>query len=219
MCKSYKMRWCKVPPEITAAMVKTLRERTGAGMMDCKRALEETGGDLERAQEVLRERGLAAAQKREGRQTAEGLVHAYIHHGGRVGVLVEVNCETDFVARTDDFREFVHNIALQIAATNPGYVRREEVPADIVERERRLLFQQAAAEGKPEHIRERIVSGRLDKFFSELCLEEQPFVRDDSLTIRELTQSLIAKVGENIRIRRFARFVLGESEDDSAGSE
>lgn len=198
-------------PEITAEMVRTLRERTGAGMMDCKRALQETGGDLERAQDVLRERGLAAAQKKAGRQTAEGLVHAYIHHGGRVGVLIEVNCETDFVARTEDFQAFVHDMAMQVAATNPRYVRREEVPADVVEKERQIFRQQALAEGKPENIVDRIVDGRLDKFFAEICLEEQPFIKDGDRTIRDLVQELIAKLGENIRIRRFVRFELGAS--------
>src|SRR5690606_3193469 len=185
VCRSSRTRWYRVP-EITAEMVRTLRERTGAGMMDCKRALQETGGDLERAQDVLRERGLAAAQKKAGRQTAEGLVHAYIHHGGRVGVLIEVNCETDFVARTEDFQAFVHDMAMQVAATNPRYVRREEVPADVVEKERQIFRQQALAEGKPENIVDRIVDGRLDKFFAEICLEEQPFIKDGDRTIRDL---------------------------------
>jgi len=205
-------------PEITAELVRTLRERTGAGMMDCKRALEETGGDLDRAQQILRERGLAAAQKKAGRQTAEGLVHAYIHHGGRVGVLVEVNCETDFVARTDDFRAFVHDVAMQVAATNPSYVRREDVPADVVAREREVYRKQALAEGKPEQVVDRIVEGRLEKFFEQVCLEEQPFIKDGDRTIRELTQELIAKLGENIRIRRFVRFELGAAEPGDSGA-
>lgn len=204
-------------PEITVDLIRTLRERTGAGMMDCKRALEEAGGDLERAQEVLRERGLAAAQKKAGRQTAEGLVHAYIHHGGRVGVLIEVNCETDFVARTEDFQAFVHDLALQVAATSPRYVRRDEVPAGIVDKERQIYRQQALSEGKPEQVVDRIVEGRLDKFFAEVCLEEQPFVKDGDRTIRDLVQELIARLGENIRIRRFVRFELGADEPDDDG--
>ncbi|HEX6989996.1 MAG TPA: translation elongation factor Ts [Bacillota bacterium] len=205
-------------PEITAELVRTLRERTGAGMMDCKRALEATGGDLDRAQEVLRERGLAAAQKKAGRQTAEGVVEAYVHHGGRVGVLIEVNCETDFVARTEDFRAFAHDMAMQVAATSPQYVRRDEVPGELVERERQIYRQQALAEGKPERVVDRIVEGRLDKFFQQICLEEQPFIKDGDRTVRELTQALIARLGENIRIRRFVRFELGAAEagDDGA---
>ncbi|HEY8449600.1 MAG TPA: translation elongation factor Ts [Bacillota bacterium] len=199
--------------EITAQRVKELRELTGAGMMDCKRALEEAGGDLDKAQELLRAKGLAAAQKKQGRQASEGLIDAYIHHGGRVGVLVEVNCETDFVARTEEFRNFVHDVALQVAAARPLYVRREEVPAAVIEREREIYRQQAANEGKPAHVVERIVEGKLEKFFATVCLEEQPFIRDGDVTIRELTQQLIARLGENIRIRRFARFELGERLD------
>ncbi|PZN07254.1 MULTISPECIES: translation elongation factor Ts [Thermaerobacter] len=194
---------------VSAKQVAELRARTGAGMMDCKRALEEAGGDMEKAALLLREWGMAAAAKKAGRATAEGLVHAYIHGQGRIGVLIEVNCETDFVAATDDFRQLVHELAMQVAATAPQYVRREDVPAEVVERERELLRRQAEAEGKPAHIVDRIVEGRLDKFFSQVCLEEQPYIRDDSITVGDLIKQAIAKLGENIRVRRFARFELG----------
>jgi elongation factor Ts len=196
--------------EISAALVKELRERTGAGMMDCKKALAEAGGDMERAIEILREKGLASAAKKAGRVAAEGMIDAYIHAGGRIGVLVEVNCETDFVAKNTDFREFVHDIAMHIAAANPQYVRREEVPAEVVEREREILRTQTLNEGKPEHIVDKIVEGRLDKFFKEVCLLEQPFVKDPDKTIDQLVKEKIAQIGENISIRRFARFVVGE---------
>ncbi|HEY8552623.1 MAG TPA: translation elongation factor Ts [Thermaerobacter sp.] len=194
---------------VSAKQVAELRARTGAGMMDCKRALEEAGGDMEKAALLLRQWGMAAAAKKAGRATAEGLVHAYIHGQGRIGVLIEVNCETDFVAATDDFRQLVHELAMQVAATAPQYVRREDVPAEVVERERELLRRQAEAEGKPAHIVDRIVEGRLDKFFSQVCLEEQPYIRDDSITVGDLIKQAIAKLGENIRVRRFARFELG----------
>jgi elongation factor Ts len=196
--------------EISAALVKELRERTGAGMMDCKKALAEAGGDMERAIEILREKGLASAAKKAGRVAAEGVIDAYIHAGGRIGVLVEVNCETDFVAKNADFREFVHDIAMHIAAANPQYVRREEVPSEVVEREREILRTQTLNEGKPEHIVDKIVEGRLDKFFKEVCLLEQPFVKDPDKTIDQLVKEKIAQIGENISIRRFARFVVGE---------
>lgn len=194
---------------ISAKQVAELRARTGAGMMDCKRALEESGGDMERAAELLREWGMASAAKKAGRETAEGLVHAYIHGQGRIGVLIEVNCETDFVAATDDFRRLVNELAMQVAAANPQYVRREDVPADVVEREREILRKQAEAEGKPAHIVDKIVEGRLEKFFAQVCLEEQPYIRDDSITVGDLIKQAIAKLGENIRVRRFARFELG----------
>lgn len=194
---------------VSAKQVAELRARTGAGMMDCKRALEESGGDLERAAELLREWGMAAAAKKAGRETAEGLVHAYIHGQGRIGVLIEVNCETDFVAATEDFRRLVNELAMQVAATNPQYVRREDVPAEVVEGKREILRKQAEAEGKPAHIVEKIVEGRLEKFFSEVCLEEQPYIRDDSITVGDLIKQAIAKLGENIRVRRFVRFELG----------
>jgi elongation factor Ts len=196
--------------EISAAKVKELRERTGAGMMDCKKALTEAGGDMERAVELLREKGLASAAKKAGRVAAEGIIDAYIHAGGRIGVLVEVNCETDFVAKNTDFREFVHDVAMHIAAANPQYVRREEVPAEVVERERDILRTQTLNEGKPEHIVDKIVEGRIDKFFKEVCLLEQPFVKDPDKTIDQLVKEKIAQIGENISIRRFSRFVVGE---------
>ncbi|GMA61539.1 translation elongation factor Ts [Alicyclobacillus fastidiosus] len=196
--------------EVTAAMVKELREKTGAGMMDCKKALTEAEGDLERATEVLRERGLASAAKKAGRVAAEGLVESYIHAGGRIGVLVEVNCETDFVAKNEDFRTFVKDVAMHIAAANPQYVRREEVPQDIVEKEREILRVQTLNEGKPEKIVEKIVEGRIDKFFKDICLMEQQFVKDPDKTIDTLLREKIATIGENISIRRFARYVVGE---------
>ncbi|MCL6447752.1 MAG: translation elongation factor Ts [Armatimonadetes bacterium] len=196
--------------EITAAMVKELRERTGAGMMDCKKALTETGGDLQKAVDYLREKGLAAAAKKAGRVTTEGLVDAYIHPGGKVGVLLEVNCETDFVARTDDFRALVHDLAMQVAAARPEYVRREDVPADVIEREKEILAAQAAAEGKPEKVLPKIVEGRLEKYFKETCLLEQPFIKNQDVTIQQLLNEHIARLGENISVRRFARFELGE---------
>ena len=195
---------------ITPQMVKELRERTQAGMMDCKRALEETGGDMEKAVDYLRQKGLAAAAKKAGRLAADGLVDAYIHPGGRVGVLVEVNCETDFVAKTEDFQELVRDIAMHIAAMRPEYVRREDIPAEVIEHEKRILASRAQEEGKPEHIIEKIVSGRLEKFYSEVCLLEQPFVKDPAKTVGQLVQEAIAKLGENIQVRRFARFERGE---------
>ncbi|EPZ46236.1 MULTISPECIES: translation elongation factor Ts [Alicyclobacillus] len=196
--------------EITAAMVKELREKTGAGMMDCKKALTEAEGDIERATEVLRERGLASAAKKAGRVAAEGLVEAYIHAGGRIGVLVEVNCETDFVAKNEDFRAFVKDVAMHIAAASPQYVRREDVPSDVVEKEREILRAQTLNEGKPEHIVDKIVEGRIDKFFKDICLLEQEFVKDPDKTVETLLREKIATIGENISIRRFARYVVGE---------
>ena len=195
---------------ITAEMVKELRERTGAGMMDCKKALVETGGNMERAVEVLREKGLAAAAKKAGRITAEGRVEAYIHGAGRIGVLVEVNCETDFVAKTDEYREFCKDIAMQIAAARPEYVSREEVPEIVIEKEKAILRTQALNEGKPEKVVDRIVEGRLDKFFKEVCLLEQPFIKNPDITVKERLMELISRIGENVTIRRFARFELGE---------
>lgn len=196
--------------EIPAKLVKELRERTGAGMMDCKKALMETGGDIEKAIIYLREKGLAAAAKRAGRVAAEGVITAYIHPGNRVGVLVEVNCETDFVARTEEFRQFAHDIALQIAAAKPEYVAREDVPSEVIEREKEILRAQARNEGKPEHVIEKMVEGRLEKFFKEVCLLEQPFIKNPEITVRDLLNELIAKIGENIVIRRFVRYELGE---------
>ena len=196
--------------EITAALVKELRERTGAGMMDCKKALSATDGDLEKAIDFLREKGLAAAAKKAGRVAAEGLVEAYIHGGGRIGVLVEVNCETDFVAKTDAFKELVKDIAIHIAATNPSYLKREEVPTAELEQEQAVLAEQARNEGKPEKIIEKMVAGRIEKYYKEVCLMEQPFVKDPDKTISDLITESIAKIGENISIRRFTRYQLGE---------
>ncbi len=195
---------------ITAEMVKELRERTGAGMMDCKRALTETAGDMDKAITYLREKGLAAAAKKAGRIAAEGLVDSYIHLGGRIGVLVEVNCETDFVAKTDVFRAFVKDIAMQIAAAKPEYVSREEVPQEVLEREKEIYRSQAKNEGKPDNVAEKIVAGRIEKYFKEACLLEQPFIKDPDLTIQQLLNAKIAQIGENILIRRFARFERGE---------
>lgn len=196
--------------EITAALVKELRERTGAGMMDCKKALSATDGDLEKAIDFLREKGLAAAAKKAGRVAAEGLVEAYIHGGGRIGVLVEVNCETDFVAKTDAFKELVKDIAMHIAATNPSYLKREEVPTAELEHEQAVLAEQARNEGKPEKIIEKMVAGRIEKYYKEVCLMEQPFVKDPDKTISDLITESIAKIGENISIRGFTRYQLGE---------
>jgi len=195
---------------ITAAEVKELREKTGAGMLDCKKALEEANGDMTRAAEILREKGLAAAAKKAGRIATEGVVESYIHGGGRIGVLVEVNCETDFVGKTDQFREFVRDIAMHIAASNPKYVRREEVPQEELDKEREILRTQALNEGKPEKVVEKIVEGRISKYFEENCLLEQPFVKDPDKTVQELLNEKISTIGENISIRRFARFELGE---------
>lgn len=195
---------------VTAQKVKELREKTGVGMMDCKKALTETNGDMDKAIELLREKGLAAASKKSSRIAAEGIVEAYIHGDGRIGVLVEVNSETDFVAKNEDFRDFVKDIAMQIAATNPQYVRREEVPADIVEKEKEILRAQALNEGKPEKIVDKMVEGRIEKFYQEICLLEQPFIKDPDKTVQELLTEKIAVIGENLNIRRFARFEKGE---------
>lgn len=204
--------------QIDAQEVKALREKTGAGMMDCKKALVEAGGDEEKAITILREKGLAAAAKRAGRIAAEGMVESYIHLGGRVGVLVEVNCETDFVARNEQFRTFVKDICLQIAATNPAYLSKDDVPAEVLEKERQILRAQALNEGKPEKVIDKIVEGRIEKFYKENCLLEQPFIRDQEVTIKDLLVSLIAKIGENIVIRRYSRFALGEGFTGSPGS-
>lgn len=195
---------------VTANDVKVLRERTGAGMMDCKKALTEASGDMEKAIEILREKGLAAAAKKAGRIAAEGVVESYIHMGGKIGVLVEVNCETDFVAKTDEFRNFVKDVAMHIAAVRPQYVRREEVPAEVVEKEKEILRAQTLNEGKPEHIVDKIVEGRIDKFYKDICLLEQEFVKNSEQTILDLVNEKISKIGENISIRRFVRFEMGE---------
>jgi elongation factor Ts len=195
---------------ITADLVKQLRERTGAGMMDCKKALTEADGNIEKAIEVLRERGLAAAAKKAGRIAAEGLVESYIHGNGRIGVLVEVNIETDFAAANEDFKQLVKDIAMQIAAAKPEYVRKEEVPADVVEKEMNILKIQARNEGKPEKIIDKMVEGRIEKFYKEICLLEQPWIKDPDKTIQQLVTEKIAKIGENINVRRFVRFERGE---------
>ncbi|ADQ06660.1 translation elongation factor Ts [Caldicellulosiruptor kronotskyensis 2002] len=201
---------------ITAEMVKELREKTGAGMMDCKKALEDAGGDMDKAIELLRERGLAKAAKKASRVAAEGIVESYIHGNGRIGVLVEINCETDFVARNEEFRQFAKDIAMQIAAANPKYVSREEVPLDVIEKEKAILRQQALNEGKPENVVDRIVEGRLEKFFEEVCLLEQPWIKNPDMKIKDLLTEKIAKIGENIVIRRFARFERGEGIEKAA---
>lgn len=196
--------------KITASMVKELRERTGSGMMACKKALTESDGNMDKAIDFLREKGLAAAAKKAGRVAAEGIVESYIHGGGRIGVLVEVNCETDFVAKTDGFRALVKDIAMHIAATNPTYLNRDEVPASVLEHEKTVLTEQARNEGKPEKIIEKMVVGRIEKYYKEVCLMDQEFIKDGDKTIAELITESIAKIGENISIRRFARFQLGE---------
>jgi len=202
---------------IDAQVVKALREKTGAGMMDCKKALQEAGGDEEKAVNALREKGLAKAAKRAGRAANQGIVDSYIHLGGKIGVLVEVNCETDFVARNDDFKEFVRNICLQVAATNPEYLAKEDVPESALESERQVIRAQALNEGKPEKVIDKIVEGRIDKYFKENCLLEQAYVKDEEITISELLTDMIAKIGENIVIRRYSRFELGEGlEPDSS---
>ncbi|NLY18108.1 MAG: translation elongation factor Ts [Clostridiaceae bacterium] len=196
--------------EITASMVKELRERTGSGMMDCKKALVETNGDMEKAVELLREKGLAAVAKKAGRIAAEGIVDAYIHGGGRIGVLVEVNIETDFAAKNEEFRSFVKDMAMQIAASSPQYVQREDVPKEVIEKEKEILKVQAMNEGKPEHIADKMVSGRIEKFFKEVCLLEQPFIKDTDKTVQDVLNEKIALIGEKISIRRFVRYEMGE---------
>jgi elongation factor Ts len=199
---------------ITAGMVKELREATGAGILDCRKALEDAGGDFQAAVDVLRERGLAQAAKWMDREARDGLVHAYIHGGGRIGVLLEINCETDFVARTEEFQTFVSDVAMQIAAMSPLYIARQNVPDEVVQRERQIYRAQALEEGKPEQIIDRIIEGRLEKFFEQVCLLEQDFIRDEDMTMEELLKAQISKTGENIVIRRFSRYELGESLGD-----
>jgi elongation factor Ts len=195
---------------VSAKEVKELREQTGAGMMDCKKALSECEGNFEEAVKLLRTKGLAAAAKRSGRVANQGLVDSYIHAGGKIGVLVEVNSETDFVARNDDFKAFVHDIAMHIAAAAPKYISRVDVPADVVESELAIYREQAKATGKPDNILEKIAIGKLDKYYEQVCLLEQPFVKDDKLTVEQLLGGLVGKIGENIGIRRFVRFELGK---------
>jgi len=191
-------------------MVKDLREKTGAGMMDCKKALTETGGDFQKAVDFLRQKGLATAAKRAGRIASEGRIGSYIHAGGKIGVMVEVNCETDFVAKTDDFQVFAKDIAMHIAASSPLYIRREEVTPEALEREKEIYRAQARDAKKPEKIMDKIVEGKLEKFYGEVCLLEQPFVKDPDITIQDLLNGFIGKVGEKVEIRRFTRFQVGE---------
>nr|WP_290371460.1 translation elongation factor Ts [Paenibacillus sp. JJ-223] len=202
--------WRELTMAVNASAVKELREKTGAGMLDCKKALEEANGDLTKAAELLREKGLAAAANKAGRAATEGTVESYIHAGGRIGVLVEVNCETDFVGKTDQFKEFVKDIAMQIAAASPKFVSREEVSTEELEKEKEILRAQALNEGKPEKIVEKMVEGRIGKYYEEFCLLEQPFVKDPDKTISQLLNEKISQIGENISIRRFVRYELGE---------
>lgn len=196
--------------EITAAQVKELREKSGAGIMDCKKALAEADGDIEKAFDSLRKKGIAAAQKRIGRATSEGVIESYIHPGNRLGVLVEVNCETDFVAKTNEFRAFVKDIAMQVAAANPIAVTRETIDKEIVEKEREIFLSQVKEMNKPEHVMEKIVEGKLEKFYQEVCLMEQQFIKDTNKSVKDILMETIGKIGENIAIKRFARFRLGE---------
>ena len=191
-------------------MVKELRDRTSVGMMDCKKALQDSSGDMEKAVDLLRQKGLAKAMKRAGREATDGMVHAYIHSGGKIGVLVEVNCETDFAAKSEDFSEFVKNIALQIAATNPVGITAEDVPQDVIERERAIYMAQAQESGKPQNIHEKMVEGKMRKFFEENTLMQQKYIRDPEKSMQDYLNELIAKIGEKIEVRRFCRYQLGE---------
>jgi elongation factor Ts len=202
--------------QVTPQLVKELRERTGAGMMDCKRALVDSEGDVEKAIELLRKRGMATAAKKAGRVAAEGVVSSYIHAGGRIGVLLEVNCETDFVARTDDFQNLVKDLGMHIAASDPRVVSRDEVTDAILERERAIYRDQAVESGKPENVLDRIVEGKIEKFYSESVLMEQAFIKNPEVTVQELVNEVIAKLGENIQVRRFARFKVGEGIEKAA---
>jgi elongation factor Ts len=198
--------------EISASLVKELRERSGAPMMECKTALKESQGDLEGAHKILRARGHATAAKRSAKTTSEGVISAYLHGGGRIGVLIEVNCETDFVARTADFQNLVKDLAMQVAASDPRFIDRDEVTEAVLEEEREISRQQAKATGKPDAVVEKIVAGKMEKFYQEFCLLEQPFVRDPASSVKDVIHTVIAKTGENIRVRRFVRFVLGQGE-------
>ena len=204
--------------DITAQMVKDLRERTGAGMMECKRALVEAKGDPADAEILLRKWGIASAGKKSSRVTKQGLIGSYIHHGGQLGVLVEVNCESDFVARTDDFKELVHDLAMHVAAADPRFIRKEDVSADVLEQEREIARARALAEGKPEKVVDKIVEGRLQKFYEEVCLLEQPFVKEATLSVGQLVKTKIAKLGENIGVARFVRFKVGDVAAVEAGA-
>jgi elongation factor Ts len=196
--------------EVTATLIKDLRERTGAGMSDCKKALTEVGGDMDKAIDYLRTKGLAKAAKKAGREATEGAVVSYIHGGGRIGVLVEVNCETDFVARNEDFQAFTREVALQIAAMNPMFVRKEEVSQDVIDREREVLLAKAKESGKPEPVVQKMVDGQISKWMKEICLLDQAWVKNPDKTIDQVQQELVAKIGENIKVRRFMRYELGE---------
>ena len=196
--------------KISADLIKELRERTGAGILDCKKALEKTGGDIDKAVEELRKMGIAKADKKLSRETKEGLIEAYIHPGAKLGVLVELSCETDFVANTKEFKELAHNIAMQIAAQAPSFVKREDIPQEVLEKEKEIYREQLKNSGKPEHVIEKIVEGKLEKFYEEACLYEQAYIKDPSITVEELIKTHIAKFGENIRVKRFARFRIGE---------
>ncbi len=203
--------------EVTATLIKDLRERTGAGMSDCKKALVEVDGDMDKAIDYLRTKGLAKAAKKAGREATEGSVVSYIHGGGRIGVLVEINCETDFVARNEDFQAFSREVALQIAAMNPQFVRKDEVSADVIEKERAVLLAKAKESGKPDQVVQKMVDGQITKWMKEICLLDQPFVKDPDKTIEQVQQALVAKIGENIKIRRFVRFELGEGLEKKKG--
>jgi len=196
--------------EISAQMVKELRERTGAGMMDCKAALAEANGDMEKAIEILRKKGLAKAAKKAGRETKEGLIISYVHHNGKIGVLVELNCETDFVARTDEFKELGNKIAMHIAAMAPRWVKREDVPADVIEKEKEIYREQLKDSGKPAQVIEKIIEGKLESFYQDNCLLEQKYALDQTITIKDMIQQAIAKIGENIQVSRFVRMQVGE---------
>ena len=197
--------------EITASLVKQLRDKTGAGMMECKKALVESDGNIAEAEVVLRKRGIASAGKKAARATRQGVVGSYIHPGAQLGVLVEINCESDFVARTDDFQQLVHDVAMQIAAADPQFIRKEDVTPDVLEKEKDIARERARAEGKPEKILDKIVEGRLSKYYEEVCLLEQPFIKDNTLTVGQLVASLIGKLGENITITRFIRYKVGDT--------
>jgi elongation factor Ts len=199
--------------DITAQLVKQLRDRTGAGMMECKSALVEANGDIGNAEVILRKRGIASAHKKSARVTKQGLIGSYIHSGGQLGVLVEVNCESDFVARTDDFQELVRDLAMHIAAADPQFVRREDVSAAVLEKEKEIQMARVIAEGKPEKIADKIVEGRMSKFYEEVCLYDQPFVKENTITVEQLIKTKIAKLGENISVSRFSRFKVGDSSD------
>jgi elongation factor Ts len=204
---------------ITASMVKTLREKTGVGMMECKKALMETNGDVEKAQDYLRKKGLADASKRSGRSTSEGIIESYIHMGGKIGVMVELKCETDFVALNDQFKALARDIAMHIAAAAPEYVSKDEVPEEIVNKEKEILMAQPDMASKPENIREKIIVGRIEKFYEQVCLLNQPFIKDPDTKVEDMIKTAISTIGENIRVQRFVRFALGEGAQNESESE